>query len=142
MACQFIQASNLLNDVSLLVSVCVTLPVSVLVTLPAALQVPADAAIAVRLMAQQQSEAAEREQIKALVLEANLRDEAEQQAAATLAAQRAAAATGRRPYRGGRGHHGGGLYKYQTPAGAARQQGPQLTLRQHVSQLTGPNETE
>jgi hypothetical protein len=105
--------------------------------------VPADAAIAVRLMAKQQSEAAEREQIKALVLEANLRDEAEEQAAATLAAQRAAAATGRRPYRGGRGqHHGDGLYKYQTPAGAARQQGPQLTLRQHVSQLTGRNETE
>ncbi|WIA32391.1 hypothetical protein OEZ86_003220 [Tetradesmus obliquus] len=72
------------------------------------LHVPANAAIAVRLMAQQQSEAAEREQIKALVLEANLRDEAEQQAAAVLAAQRTAAATGRRPYRGGssRGHHG------------------------------------
>jgi hypothetical protein len=106
--------------------------------------VPVDAAIAVRLVAKQQSEAAEREQIKALVLEANLRDEAEQQAAATLEAQRAAAAAGRRPYRGGRGQHqGGGLYRYQTPAGAARQQqGPQLTLRGHVSQLTGRKETE
>lgn len=115
----------------------IPLPISVY---PA--QVPADAAIAVRLMAKQQSEAAEREQIKALVLEANQRDEAEQQAAAAAAAaQRAAAAGSRRGYRsGGRGH--GGLYKYQTPAGAARgaQPGPKLTLRQHVSQLTGETE--
>jgi hypothetical protein len=38
-------------------------------------------------------------------------------------------------------YHEGGLYKYQTPAGAARQQGQQLTLRGHVSQLTGRNKT-
>lgn len=88
-------------------------------------------------MAKQESEAAERSQIKALVLEANQRDQAEEAAAA--AAARAAAMANRRGYRSGRSRGpGGGLYRYQTPAGSARaQQGPQLTLRGHVHQLTG-----
>lgn len=107
------------------------------------LQVPADETIAVRLMAQQESEAAERSQIKALVLEANQREQDEEAAAA--AAARADAAANRKGYRGGRsrGYGGsGGPYRYQTPGGGggggkATQPGPQLTLRGHVHQLTG-----
>lgn len=101
------------------------------------MQVPADAALAARVLAQKESEEAERSQIKALVLEANERDEAEQQAAA--AAARAARAAAFR--RGGRGG-GQQLYRQRAPgrgAGGRKgpQQGPQLTLAQHVNQLTG-----
>lgn len=103
--------------------------------LPAVVQVPADAALAARVLAKKESEEAERSQIKALVLEANERDEAEQQAAA--AAARAARAAAFR--RGGRGG-GQQLYRQRPPgrgAGGRKQQGPQLTLSQHVNQLTG-----
>jgi hypothetical protein len=71
------------------------------------------------------------------VLEANEREEAEQQAAA--AAARAAAAASRRGGGGGKGGRGG-LYRYQPPGGGGSkggQPGPQLTIRHHVSQLTG-----
>ncbi|KAF8071278.1 UPF2 [Scenedesmus sp. PABB004] len=92
------------------------------------IHVPADAAMAVRLMAKQRSEAAERSAIKALVLEANQRDEAEERAAAAAEAARLA---GGRAARGGRA-------RFQPPGGArGPAAGPQLTLRGHVAQLTG-----
>lgn len=104
-------------------------------------QVPVDAALAARVLAQKESEEAERSQIKALVLEANERDEAEQQAAA--AAARAARAAAFR--RGGRGSGQQSLYRQPARgrgAGGRKgpQQGPQLTLSQHVNQLTGGNQ--
>lgn len=93
-------------------------------------QIPADAALAARVLAQKQSEEAERSHIKALVLEANQREEAEE-AAAAAAAREARAAAFRR---GGRG---GGGQLYRRPGGRQQQQqaGPQLTIARHVNQL-------
>jgi hypothetical protein len=90
-------------------------------------QIPADAAIAVQLLAKKQSEEAERSQIKALVLEANQRDEAEEAAAAAAASAAAHRGGGR-----GGGGRGGGLYRR---SGRNPSKGPQLTIARHVNQL-------
>jgi hypothetical protein len=100
--------------------------------------VPADAALAARVLAQKENEEAERSQIKALVLEANERDEAEQQAAAA-AARAARAAAFRRG--GGRGYGQQSLYRQRGtgrgPGGRKQAPaGPQLTIGQHVNQLS------